>query len=153
MNEFTCDPFTVISPASTSDIDHNNSVTVNFSTDAFGPSFPGTILVSGIHPTLGLDLHYDINIHHCQLISMAPGTPSHRKFQWKSRIWSAYILSIGMMSIHTVADVRLVISEALSAKRTSIVIAFTKDDAPKCLSAVGFPQLYFNQLHIMRGHI
>jgi hypothetical protein len=84
---------------------------------------------------------------------MDPGTPWHRLSQWKYRLRSAYILSIDTMSVHTIAGVRVVISEARSAKRNSIVIAFTKDDAPNCLSAVGLSQLYFDQLRIMRGHI
>jgi hypothetical protein len=57
------------------------------------------------------------------------------------------------MSIHTIVDIGLVISEDRAAGRTSIVVVFTKDDAPNCLSAVGLPQLYFDQLQIMRGHI
>jgi hypothetical protein len=57
------------------------------------------------------------------------------------------------MSIHTIADIGLVISEARAAGRTSIVVVFTKYDAPNCLSAVGLPQLYFDQLQIMRGYI
>jgi hypothetical protein len=57
------------------------------------------------------------------------------------------------MSIHTVVDIRLVIAEARSANTKSIIVAFTKDDAPNCLSPVRLPQLYFNQLRFMRGHI
>jgi hypothetical protein len=57
------------------------------------------------------------------------------------------------MSVHTIADIGLVISEARAAGRTSIVVVFTKDDALNCLSSVGLLQLYFDQLRIMRGHI
>jgi hypothetical protein len=57
------------------------------------------------------------------------------------------------MPVHTIAYIGLVISEARTAGRTSIVVVFTKDDAPNCLSAVGLSQLYFEQLRIMRGHI
>jgi hypothetical protein len=57
------------------------------------------------------------------------------------------------MSVHTISDVRLIISEARSANIQSIIVAFTKDDAPNCLSAVGLPQLYFDQLRITKGHI
>jgi hypothetical protein len=53
------------------------------------------------------------------------------------------------MSIHTVADIRLVIAEARSANRKSIIVTFMKYDALKCLYAVGLPQLYLNQLRIM----
>jgi hypothetical protein len=49
--------------------------------------------------------------------------------------------------------VHLVISEARPVNRKSIIVAFTKDYAPNCLSAVGLPQLYFDQLRIMKGHI
>jgi hypothetical protein len=153
MNEFTSDLFAVIASVSMSDIDRNNTVTVNFSTDPFGPSFPETIIVSGIHPKLGLDLHYNVDRHHCHLIKMAPGTPSHILSQWKSRLRSEYMLYIDMMSVHTIADVRLIVYEGCSAKMISIVIAFMKDDTPNCLAAVGFTQLYLDQLRIMRGHI
>jgi hypothetical protein len=153
MNEFASSPFTIIASIATSDIDRNNSVTITFSTDTFGPSFPETILVSGIRPTLSFDMHYDIDQHRCQLIRMSPVTPSHRLFQWKSHLRSVHILSINTMSVHTVADMRLVISEACLAKRTSIVISFTKDDAPNYLSVVGLLQLYFDQHRIMHGHI
>jgi hypothetical protein len=54
MNEFTSTPVTVIASATASDIDRNSSVTITFSTDPFGQSFPETIIVYGIHPTLGL---------------------------------------------------------------------------------------------------
>jgi hypothetical protein len=57
MNEFTSAPAAVIASVSASDIDRNSSATVTFSTDPCGQSFPETIIVSGIHPTLGLVLH------------------------------------------------------------------------------------------------
>jgi hypothetical protein len=57
------------------------------------------------------------------------------------------------MSAHTISDVRLVISEDRPANRKLIIAAFTKYDAPKCLSAVDLPQLYFDQIRIMWGHI
>jgi hypothetical protein len=57
------------------------------------------------------------------------------------------------MSIHTMVDIDLVISAARAAGRPSIVVVFTKDDAPNYLSAVGLPQLYFDQLRIIKRHI
>jgi hypothetical protein len=79
MKEFTSAPVTGIASITTSDIDRNNSNTVTFSTDPFEPSFPKTIIVSGIHPALGLDLRYDVDQHHCQLVKMVTCTPSHRR--------------------------------------------------------------------------
>jgi hypothetical protein len=55
-NDFTSAPVAVAAYVVMSDIDRNNSVTVTFSMDPFGPSFPETILVSGVNPTLVLDL-------------------------------------------------------------------------------------------------
>jgi hypothetical protein len=92
INEFTSVPVAVIASVSVSDIDRKGSATVTFSTDPFGKSIPETIIVSGIHLTLGLVLHYDVDRHRCQLIKMDLGTPSHRLPQWKSRLRSAYIL-------------------------------------------------------------
>jgi hypothetical protein len=153
MNEFTSSPVAVIASVSASDIDRNKSMTVTFRTDPFGQSFPEMIIVIGIHTTLGIVLHYNVDRHRCQLIKMDLGTPSHRLSQWKSRIRSAYVLSIDTMSAHTIAYIGLVISEAHAAGCTYIVVLFTKDDAPNCLSAVGLLQLYFDQLRIMRGNI
>jgi hypothetical protein len=65
MNEFTSAPIAIIDSMTTSDIDRNNSVTVTFSTDPFGPSFPETIFLSGIYPTLGIALNYDVDRNHC----------------------------------------------------------------------------------------
>jgi hypothetical protein len=153
MDEFTSDPVAVIASVSASDIDRNSSVIVTFSTNPFGKSFPETIIIYGINPTLGLVLHYDIDRHRYQLIKMDLDTPSHCLPQWKSHLRSAYILPIDTMSVHTIVDIGLVISEARAAGRPSIAVLFTKDDAPNCLSTVGLPQLYFDQLQIMRRHI
>jgi hypothetical protein len=57
------------------------------------------------------------------------------------------------MSVHTIVDVHIVIFEARSANKQSIILAFTKDDAPNFLSAVALPQLYFDQLRITERHI
>jgi hypothetical protein len=110
MNEFIYAPVDLITSVATSDIDCNSSGTVTFSTDTFGPLFPKTIIVSGIHLTLGLDLHNDVGRYRCQLVKMDPCTPLHRLPQWKSHIQYTYILSINTMSIHTVDNVCLVIS-------------------------------------------
>jgi hypothetical protein len=48
---------------------------------------------------------------------------------------------------------KLVPPDARAAGHPYIVVVFTKDDAPNCLSVVGLPQLYFDQLRIMIRHI
>jgi hypothetical protein len=152
-NEFTSTPLAVITSVTTSDIDRNDSVTVTLAQIPLGRLSQKQFFVSGIHPTFGLNLHYDVNRHRCQLVTMDPVTPSHILSQWMSHLRYAYILSIDTMSVHTILDVRLVISEARSANNQLIIVAFTKDDAPNCLSVVGLPQLYFDQLRIMKGYI
>jgi hypothetical protein len=151
-NEFTFVPFAIIASITTLDIDHNDRVTVNFSTDTFVSSFPEMIFVYWIHLTLGINPHYDVDRQRCQLITMDHGPPSYILSQWKSRLRSAYILSIDTVSIHTIANVILIISEARLANK-HVIVAFTKDDALSCLLVVGFTQLYFDQLRITKGHI
>jgi hypothetical protein len=153
MNDFTSVPVAAVTSVARSNIDPNNSVTVTFSIDPCGPSFPETIIVSGNHPTLGIDLHYDVDRHRYQIGKMDPCISPYQLPQWKSCIHYVYILSIDTVSTHTVDNVRLVVSEARSANIKSVVVAFAKDDAPHCLSVVFLPQLYFNQLWIMKGHI
>jgi hypothetical protein len=99
MNEFMSAPFAIVTSITASDSDHNNSVTVTFITDPFGSSFRETIFLSCIHPTLGLDLHYDVDHRRCQLIKMDHGTPLHRMSQWKSCFIFACIISIDTMSV------------------------------------------------------
>jgi hypothetical protein len=126
---------------------------VTFSTDPFGPSFPETIPVSGIHPSLGLDIRHDMDRQLCQLVAMTPGTPSHQLPQWKSRLRHAFLLSVDTAAVHTISDVHKAIALARQAAQTSIVIVFTKDEAKNTLSAVGLPQLYVDQLRVMQAHI
>jgi hypothetical protein len=77
MNKFMSSTVAGIASITMYAIDCNNSVTVTFSTDPFGASFSETIGVSVIHPTLGLDLQYDVDRHRYQLVKIDLGTPSH----------------------------------------------------------------------------
>jgi hypothetical protein len=126
---------------------------VTFSKDPFGPLFPETISVSGIHPCLGLELLHAMDRQRCQLVVMTPGTPSHQLHQWKSRLRHAFLLSVYTIDVHTTSDVHQAFSLARQAAQTSVVILFTKDEAKNSLSAVGLPQLYFDQLRAMKSHI
>jgi hypothetical protein len=160
LHEFTPAPVTVAAsvaassrPLHASDVHRNDGITVTFSTDPFGPSFPETIPVSGIHPSLGIEIRHDMDRQRCQLVAMTPGTPSHRLPQWKSRLRHAFLLSVDTAAVHTISDVHKAIALARQAAQTSIVIVFTKDEAKNTLSAVGLPQLYFDQLRVMQAHI
>jgi hypothetical protein len=145
MNEFTATPVAVAVLLTASDIARIDGIMVTFSTDPFGPSFPETTLVSGIHPTLSLDLHYDTDRRRCQITKMDPGTPAHRIPQWRSRLRHDFVPSINQAPVHTIADALQAISKSRQLDNTTIVVVLTKDDAPNCLSAVGLPQLYVGQ--------
>jgi hypothetical protein len=140
-------------PLHGSDVHCNYGITVTFSTDPFGPSFPETISISGIHPSLGLELRHDMDRQRCQLVAMTPGTPSHRLHKWKWHLCHAFLLSVDTTSVHTISDVHQAIALARQAAQTSVVIVFTMDEAKNSLSAVGLPQLYFDQLRVMKAHI
>jgi hypothetical protein len=160
LHEFTPAPVAVAAslaassrPPCGSDVHRNDGITVTCSTDPFGPSFPEKISVSGIHPSLGLELRHAMDRQQCQLVAMTPGTPSHRLHQWKSRLRHAFLLSVHTTSVHTISDVHQSISLAHQAAHTSVVIVFTKDDANNSLSAIGLPHLYVDQLRVMKAHI
>jgi hypothetical protein len=140
MHEFTAAPVAV-------------AASLTESTDPFGPSFPETIPVSGIHPTLGLDLHYDTESHRCQITKIDPGTLSHRIPQWRSHICHAFVLSIDQTPVHTIDFTLQEIAKARQLDNKNVVVSLIKDDAPNCLSEVGLPQLYFDQLWVMKRHI
>jgi hypothetical protein len=140
-------------PTRGSDVHCNDGITVTFRTDPFGPSLPETIPVSGIHPSIGLEIRHDMDRQRCQLVAMMPGTPSHRLPQWKSRLRHAFLLSFDTTAVHTTSDVHQAIALARQAAQTYVVIVFTKDEAKNNLSAVGLPQLYFAQQRVMKAHI
>jgi hypothetical protein len=75
MNEFTAALVAVAASLTASGIARIDGVTFTFSTDPYGLSFPEMIPVSGIHPTLGLDLHYGTDRHRCKIPKMDHGTP------------------------------------------------------------------------------
>jgi hypothetical protein len=104
MNEFTAAPVSVAASLTASDTARSDGIMVAFSKDPFGPSFTEMILVSSIHPTLGLDLHYDTDHHRCQITKIDPGTPAHRLPQWRSHLHHAFVLSIDQAPVHTIAD-------------------------------------------------
>jgi hypothetical protein len=134
LHEFTPYPVTVAAslaassrPRHGSDVHRNDGTTVTFSADLFGPSFTETISISGIHPSLGLELRHSMDRQQCQLVAMTPGTPSHRLHQWKSRLRQAFLLSVDTTAVHTISDIYQAISLARQAAQTSVVIVFTKD--------------------------
>jgi hypothetical protein len=160
LHDFTPSPIAVAAslvttsrPLHDPDVHHNDSIMVTFSTDPFGPSFPGTIMVSGIYPTLGLTIRHDLDRQRCLLVAMTPGTPSHRLPQWKPCLRQAFLLSVDSTSVHRISAVHQEISLAHQAAQTSVVVVFTSDEDKNSLSAVGLPKLYFDQLHVMKAHI
>jgi hypothetical protein len=84
---------------------------------------------------------------------MDPGTPGHRIPQWRSCFCHNFVLSINQAPVQTIADELQEIDKAQQLENKTIVVAFTKDDAPNCLSTVGLPQLYFDQLQVTKRHI
>jgi hypothetical protein len=160
LHEFTPAPVAVeasLAPTSRllhdSDVHHNDGIIVTFSTDPFGTLFPEKISVSGIHPTLGLDIRHGMDSQSCQLVAVTPGTLSRQLPQWRLRLCHAFPLSMDTTAVHTILDVHQAIALARQAAQTSVVIVFTKDEAKNSLSAVGLPKLYFDQLRVMKAHI
>jgi hypothetical protein len=56
-------------------------------------------------------------------------------------------------AVHTIPDARQEIALARQAVQTYDVILFTNDEAKNSLYDVGLPQLYFDQLRVMKAHI
>jgi hypothetical protein len=109
LREFTPAPIIVAAslaatsrPPDDSNVHHNDGIMVIVSTDPFGPSFLETITLSGIHPTLGVNVRHDVDRQSFQLVAMMPGTPSHRLPQCKSRLRHAFLISVDSTAVHTI---------------------------------------------------
>jgi hypothetical protein len=152
-NEFTAATVAAAEFLTSSDISRIDGMTVTFSTDPFWVSFPEMIPVSVIHPTLGLDLHYDTDRHRCQITKMDPGTPAHTIRQWISSLRHAFVPRINKTPVHTIDDSLQAIAKARQLDKKTVDVALTNDDALNCLSLVGLPQLHVDQIWIMKQHI
>jgi hypothetical protein len=160
LHEFTPAPVAVASSLATtsrplheSDVHRDDGTTVTSITNPFGPSFLETISVSGINPTLGLDIRHDMDHQRFQLVVMMPITPSHRLPQLKLRLCHTFILSVNTTAVHTISDVHQAIALSCQAAHTYVVILFTNDEAKHSLSDVGLSQLSFDQLRVMKAYI
>jgi hypothetical protein len=79
--------------------------------------------------------------------------PGHKIHNWRSRLRHAYILSISSRAVFTLQDICQAVAQARQLSLPTCVITFTFDDVVNTLSHAGLPQIYFDQLHVMQGHI
>jgi hypothetical protein len=134
-------------------VSRNDALTVEMYDDPFGPSFDEPISIQGHHVAAGLLLQLDIDRGHCQLTSIQPGTPAHHIHTWKSRLCHAYILRIDGNNVISIMDVTHAIQDACLRLASNISVTFTFDEIVNTLRHAGLPQLYFDQMRVVKNHL
>jgi hypothetical protein len=77
----------------------------------------------------------------------------HKIHNWRSRLCHAYTLSISSRPVFTLQDICQAVVQACQLSLPTCVITFTFDDVVNTLTHAGLTQIYFDQLHVMQGHI
>jgi hypothetical protein len=127
---------------------------VEFSLDPFGPSFRETVDITGTpHPTTGFVLHDDPDRHRPRITDCTPGTKAARIPRWRSRLRFGYVLAIDGQSVNTTTDVIHAIAKARQQNRPNCQFTVTFDELKHTTTQDGVPQLYFDQLNVIRDHL
>jgi hypothetical protein len=135
------------------DVSSLDVMSVEMCDDPFGPSFSEPLGVSGVHPTAGLCLQFDSDRGRCRLLDMARGTPAHKLVRWRSRLRHAHVLAVEGAQVRVTADISAAVRAARDKHLASVQVTFAFDDVVNSLNHAGIPQLYFDQLRVIRRHI
>jgi hypothetical protein len=134
-------------------ISNIDAMLIEMSSDPFGPTFTQPISFTRAHKTAGLVLSYDSDHHRCRLDDMAKGTLAHKTPYWRSRLRNTYLIMIGTVPVHTIHDVEQAFADLFAQACTSITLTFATNDTAPALNHAGLPQLYADQLAVIKRHI
>jgi hypothetical protein len=130
-----------------------DAMTIELCGNPFGPSFDEPIPIAGLHSTAGLPLQFDPDRGCCQLTSMQTGTPAHRIHTWKSRLRHTFILRIDGKDVTSIIGITHDIRDARLLLAPNSVATFTFGEIVNTLNHAGLPQLYFDQMRDIQGHL
>jgi hypothetical protein len=134
-------------------VSHYDALTIEVCGNPFGPSFDEPINIQGSHETAGLILLYDLDRGRCRITTMQAGTPANRIHTWKSRLRGAYILRINTRDVTTVLDIADAVQAARLSHVSHITVTLTFDKIVNTLNHAGLPQLYFDQICVIKNHL
>jgi hypothetical protein len=118
-----------------------------------GPTISEKVILKGTHPLLGMTILPDAdNPTRLYLQSCTPSTPMSTIPRWRSRLRGAHIRSINNIPVHSIRDVKSIITEQRQLRQTTVTIQFAKPLAPS-MADHGVPQLHLDQLNVIAHHL
>ena len=126
---------------------------IYLSYDPFGPTTTATIRVSGVHPTLGLELDFTDTSHRLILRNCAKSTPAHKIKRWRSTLRNGSLIRIDNKPTPTINDVEAIIEQARLEQKSHLTLTFATDEKVPVHVESGVPQLHFDQLNALAAYL
>ena len=123
------------------------------SCDPFGPTTTVTIKVTGIHPTLGLELEHQANNGRLLLRNCAKGTPAHKIKKWRSTLRGGNLLSINTKPVSNLDEIKHHIETARQQKQSTLSLTFATEERIPVHIESGTPQIFFDQLNALAAYL
>ena len=123
------------------------------SCDPFGPTTTAQIKVTGVHPTLGLELEEQSHNGRLILRNCAKGTPSHKIKKWRSTLRHGILLSVDDKLISNLSDVTTYIEQARHQRKSHLTLTVATEERVPVHTDNGTPQLFFDQLNILAAYL
>ena len=104
-------------------------------------------------PLLGMQLEQCTDRQLPQLLECLRGSSSIRIPRWRSELRHSYVTHVNDIPIHTIDDIKLHVTKAITNLEASIKIGFATIERQAMHPQYGIPQLYHDQLNIIGRHL
>ena len=98
------------------------------SCDPYGPTTTVSINVTGVHPTLGLQIDSNTTPGRLVLLNCLKGTPSAKIKRWRSNLRNGNILEIDGEIVSTIKKMEDIIAEARRQQQSEINITIATEE-------------------------
>ena len=121
--------------------------------DPFGPTTTAEIKITGVHPTLGLELEEHKKNGRLILRNRAKGTPAHKIKKWRSILRHGNLLRMDDKSVSSISEVQAIIDDARAKRKPTLILTMATEERVPVHVDSGTPQLFFDQLNILAAYL
>ena len=123
------------------------------SCDPYGPNTTVSINITGVHPTLGLQIDSNTTSGRLVLLNCLKGTPSAKIKRWRSTLRNGNILEMDGEIVSTIKKIEEIIAEARRQQKSEIKITIATEERVPIHNDSGTPQLYFDQSNAIPAYL
>ena len=151
VNIVECDPNEIITPsinAFSSPLED-----LYLSCDPFGPTTTTEIKITGVHPTLGLELEHQSHNGRMILRNCTKGTPAHKIKKWRSTLRDGNLLRMDNKPVSSPEKVKKIVQEARLQNKSTITLTLATEERIPVHIDSGTPQIFFDQLNALAAYL